>query len=479
MPLGQKIFAFLLAIAVGAGVFTWQHRRAAQSTNAAVLSFDPSATQQIDPGLVQAALPAVALAQSILTDPVVATLSKPAFLSSSDMNNRIGEFRSRLVLSEPSHKLLRVQFTDDDPARSAATANAVAETLAAWTRASAAAPSPLMQTPSPARAPTQTPSATRPGPSLSASLADLEKQLSTTSRELDQLSSTRSTSSRRSHRGYGYEPASHSEAKQQQLLNTRVRAAEKQLDDLRVQNSASSPGAKARLDEIHQALVSIAPAGAPRQSARARNFKAAGTSARQLREEREELTRAIAVVEKQRHTLQAEEAANPAPAPGASASNTAPAPSSGVSESNLPSSQQPPTTTPVDAQPSPHPLTLVESADAAPHTPLLPAVIAGLACFLVYLIAAAWRYRPSRKEAAYEDPGRPTGFRFITPSDPVEPDPEPETTSDATSWHRASFSYEPPPPDTPPFGQPDEPTTEPDPGEDDDDNPRRSSRLFG
>ena len=86
MPLGQKFFAVLLAIAVGAGVFTWQHRRAAQSTNAAVLSFDPSAAQQIDPGLVQAAQPAVALAQSILTDPVVATLSKPAFLSSSDMN---------------------------------------------------------------------------------------------------------------------------------------------------------------------------------------------------------------------------------------------------------------------------------------------------------------------------------------------------------------------------------------------------------
>ena len=478
MPLGQKFFAVLLAIAVGAGVFTWQHRRAAQSTNAAVLSFDPSAARQIDPGLAQAAQPAVALAQSILTDPVVATLSKPAFLSSSEMNNRIGEFRSRLALSEPSRKTLRVQFTDDDPARSAATANAVAETLAAWTRASAAAPSPLMQTPSPAPAPNQTPSATRPGPSLSASLADLEKQLSTTSRELDQLSSTRSTSSRRSHRGYRYEPASHSEAKQQQLLNTRVRAAEKQLDDLRVQNSASSPGAKARLDEIHQALVSIAPAGAPRQSARAQ-IKTAGTSARQLREEREELTRAIAIVEKQRHTLQAEEAANPAPAPGASASNTAPAPSSGVSESNLPSSQQPPTTTPVDAQSSPHPLTLVESADAAPHTPLLPAVVAGLACFLVYLIAAAWRYRPSRKEAAYEDPGRPTGFRFITPSEPVEPAPEPESASTAIPWHRASFSYEPPPPDTPPFGQPDAPTTEPDPGEDDDDNPRRSSRLFG
>ena len=471
MPLGQKFFAVLLAIAVGAGVFTWQHRRAAQSTSAAVLSFDPSAAQQIDPGLVQAAQPAVALAQSILTDPVVATLSKPAFLSSSDMNNRIGEFRSRLALSEPSPKTLRVQFTDADPARSAAAANAVANILAAWTPGAATAPPSATQTPSLAPA-----SATRPGPSLSASLAELEKQLSTTSRELNQLSSTRNSTTR--HARHGYEPASHALAKQQQLLNTRIRAAEKQLDDLRTQSSASSPGAKARLDEIHQALVSIAPAGAPRQSA---HSKAAGTSARQLHDEREELTRAIAIVEKQRHAFQAEEAANPAPAPGASASTTAPAPASGVSESNLPapSSQQSPEaappTAPVDAQSSPHLLTLVEPADAAPHTPLLPAVIAGLACFLVYLAIAAWRYRPSRNDAAYENPGRPTGFRMITPNEPVARASQTDNPSAATPWHRASFSYEPPPPDAPSST----PNTEPSSSTDNDDTPRRSTRLAG
>jgi hypothetical protein len=465
VPLGQKFFAVLLAIAVGAGVFTWQHRRAAQSTNAAVLSFDPSAAQQIDPGLVQAAQPAVALAQSILTDPVVATLSKPAFLSSSDMNNRVGEFRSRLALSEPSPKTLRVRFIDADPARSAAAANAVASILAAWTPGSAAATAP---------APNQNRSATQPGPSLSASLADLEKQLSTTSRELDQPSSNRKTNPRHAH--HGYEPASHTQAKQQQLLNTRIRAAENRLDDLRLQFSANSPGAKARLDEIHQALVSIVPAGAPRQSARAQ-IKTGGTSARQLREEREELTHAIAIVEKQRHALQTEEAANSAPAPGTSApgASAAPAPSSGVSESNLPapSSQQPPATSPVDAQSSPHLLTLVEPANAAPHTPLLPAAVAGLLCFLVYLIGAAIRFRPSREEAAYENPGRPTGFRMITPNEPVaRAAAQPESPSDAIPWHRASFSYEPPP-DEPP------PTTDPGPSTDNDDNPRRSSRLAG
>ncbi|MGB9029746.1 MAG: hypothetical protein WCC27_06470 [Acidobacteriaceae bacterium] len=502
MPLGHKFFAVLLAIAVGAGVFTWQHRRAAQSVNAAVLSFDTSAAQQIDPGLVQAAQPAVALAQSILTDSAVATLSKPAFLSSSNMNNRIGEFRSRLVLSEPSRNVLRVQFTDADSARSADTANAVAKTLAAWTPAAAAAPPPAIETPAPspapvsAAAPTQTPSAAAAGPSLSTSLGDLDKQLSATNRELDQLGS----SPRRTRYGrHSYESYSHGQAKQQQLLNTRIRAAEKQLDDLRTQFSANSPGANTRLDEIHEALASIVPAGGAR---RASGFNAAGTSSRQLREEREELTDAIAVVEKQRHAIQTEEAANTAPAPApsgtsapsasvsgtpASGASNGPAPSSGVSESNLPgsSASQPsaPPTAPLDAQSGPHPLTLVKSADAAPHTPLMPAVVAGLACFLVYLIGAAIRYRPSRKEAAYENPGRPTGFRFITPNEPVARAAQTETpyesTSGDTSWHRASFSYEPPPPDTPPFGQPDAPSTKPDPGEEDDDNPRHSSRLFG
>jgi hypothetical protein len=491
VPLGQKFFAVLLAIAVGAGVFTWQHRRAAQSTNAAVLSFDSSAAQPIDPGLVQATQPAVTLAQSILTDPVVATLSKPAFLSSSNMNDRIGEFRSRLVLSEPSSGTLRVQFNDADSVRSAATADAIAKILAAWTPASAAAPPPAMQTPSPAPAPasTQAPSATQFGPSLATSLADLGKQLSTTGREFDQLGSTRPTSSRRGRHGYSYQPASHNQARQQQLLNTRIRAAEKQLADLRTQFSANSPGANTRLDEIHEALVSIVPAGGAR---RASGFNAAGTSSRQLREEREELTDAIAVVEKQRHALQTEEAANPAPNTSAAASSappatgtsapstsTAPAPSSGVSESNLPSpsSQQLPTNTPIDAQSGPHPLTLVESANAAPHTSILPAVIAGLACFLVYLIGAAWRYRPSRQEAAYENPGRPTGFRFITPNEPIEraaqPESIPESASSAIPWHRASFSYEPSP-----EGEPSS-ITEPRRGEDDDDPPRRSSRLAG
>ncbi|MGC2301573.1 MAG: hypothetical protein WA476_22390 [Acidobacteriaceae bacterium] len=467
MPLGQKFFAFLLTIAVAAGVFSWQHRHATQATNAAVLSFDPAAAQHIDPGLAQAGQPAVALAQSILTDPAVATLSKQAYLASSDMNSRIGEFRSRLALSQPSQKVLDVQFTDADPAKSAATANAIANALAAWTPASATAapaPAPAIQTPSPAPAPAKKPSATQSGPSLSASLGELGKQLSTTNRELDQLGSTRYTKGRHGH--HAHEPASYSQARQQQLLNTQVRAAERKLDDLRAQYSSSSPGAKARLEQIRQALVSIWPAGA-RQAARGQGFNAAGTSTRQLREEHEELTRAIAVVEKQRHAIQAEEAAaSPAPAQEPAQQPAAPAPSSSLSESNLPSSASAPSQTPPASAPaagpatadsSLHPLTLVQPANSATHTSLWPAGVAGLACGLLYLSIAAWRYRPAHDDdATYEDirPTPPSGFRFITTDEPTAPATPSEDAVAPVPSRRASFTYQPPVPGSAPSDPP-------------------------
>ena len=475
MPLGQKFFAFLLAIAVAAGVFSWQHRHATHATNAAVLSFDPAAAQHIDPGLPQATQPAVALAQSILTDSVVTTLSKQAYLASSDMNSRIGEFRSRLALTQPSQKVLDVQFADADPAKSAATANAIANALAAWTPASATAapaPAPAVQTPSPAPTPAKKPSATLSGPSLSASLGELGKQLSTTNREVDQFGSSRNTKGRHGH--HGHEPASYIQARQQQLLNTQIRAAERKLDDLRSQYTASSPGEKARLEQIRQALVSIWPAGA-RQSARGQGFNAAGTSARQLREEREELTRAIAVIEKQRHAIQAEEAsASPAPAQEPAQQPAAPAPSSSLSESNLPSStpapsQPPAAMAPTTADSSLHPLTLLQPANSAAHTPLWPAGVAGLVCGLLYLSIAAFRNRPVRDDdAAYEDirPTPPSGFRFITTDEPTAPTSPSEDSVAAIPSRRASFTYEPPapesaPPDTPtvsaPPANPDEP----------------------
>lgn len=484
VPLGHKFFAFLLAVAVAAGVFAWQRRHATQSASAALLSFDPAAAQKLDPGLAQSSEPASALAQSILTDPVVANLAQPAYLASSQMPARIGEFRSRLALSQPSQKTLRVQFTDPDPAKSMATANAVAKVLADWspltpapasvaapapTTAPAAAPTPApsaqTQPPAPAPPPPPKPAANdqdRAGPSLAASLGELEKPLSSASRELDEHSTS-------GHSRHYRELASYSQSRQQQLLNTQVRAAEKKLADLRTRFSGSSalPGAKTRLDQIQQALSSIWPASASRQSLRAHGFNAAGTSASQLREERDQLTQAIAVIEKQRTALEAQEAAEPSaaqsePIPGASTpapSASATPPPSSISESNVPASapaasQLPAPASDATPQSSEHPLALLHLAKPAPPTPLAPSLIAGLICGFLYWAATAGRYRSAstEDESSYEEAAAPASFRFITPNEPVAP-PQPSKDKEsvaAASWHRAAFVYDPTPVDPPP-----------------------------
>jgi hypothetical protein len=129
IPLGHKLIAALIAIAVAVGLHAWFARNAGPSATVADLSFDTAAARRIDPGLADAPTPAVAIAQSFLTDQAVAALSKSAYLSTSAMNARVGEFRARLELTQPSAHLLRVQFHDPDPAKSAVTANAIANDL--------------------------------------------------------------------------------------------------------------------------------------------------------------------------------------------------------------------------------------------------------------------------------------------------------------------------------------------------------------
>ena len=101
LSLGHKFFAVLVTLAVAGGVYSWFRHAAAQSTSTAEMAFDTRAARHFDPGLATASQPAVALAQSILTDQVVAGLSKPAYLSSSAITSRVGEFRSRLELTQP------------------------------------------------------------------------------------------------------------------------------------------------------------------------------------------------------------------------------------------------------------------------------------------------------------------------------------------------------------------------------------------
>jgi hypothetical protein len=471
LSLGHKFFAVLLTLAVAGGVYSWFRHTAAQSTSTAEMSFDTRAARRFDPGLATASQPAVALAQSILTDQVVAGLSKPAFLSSSAITSRVGEFRSRLELTQPSPRTLRVQFRDVDPGKAADTANAVASALAAWSPsltappAAVAAPQQQAQPAAPAAALVRVP-AKKPAiahreqaaSGLAASLGALEEQLSSTNRKVDGLSSGGSS------RGHSY-----AQSEQQQLLKNAVRAAEKQVADLRVQYADSGAGMKGRLGEIQHAVAAILPGG-----------RAVGVDASQLRRERAQLTRAIDVVQTQRQAVEQEQGAHGS----LSADDSAQASTPAAQESNLgasspsaanaapdanPASAAPPSPSSSSAAPSPAPIEASAPGDSSLQNPLSvarlagpaapiqwwPAAAAGVLCGLLYLIVAAWRNRSHEAEVDYAEETPRSSGRFITPDGPtvvaerfesrVESAPVEGAPAASGPFRRAAFSYEPPP----------------------------------
>ncbi len=479
-PLGHKVIALLIAAAVAYGVHAWFSRKAVQSATTAELSFDAHAAQRFDPGLVQASEPAVAFAQSILTDPLVAGLSKSAYLSASAMTGRVGEFRSRLELTQPSPQVLGVRFSDADPARAAATANAVADALIAWAPSpngpapvalppadpsqSAASAQPVAAPP-PAAVPAKSvpQSSAQPNSPLLASLGELQTQLLSTSRKLDQLGPEPRSASL--YGGYGREGASYAEFQQQQFLKSQVRAAEKKIDDLRAHaaDSSADSGVRARLAEIQQALSSIFAAGT------------AGIDARQLRRERTQLTEAIGVVETQRQAIEKETAAPSAssaetaaqtPAPSAPApqapASSAPNPDQASSEAAQanPAPQSAPVPVAASAPPFadsslPNPLRLTRPAGAAAIVLWWPTPLAaGMLCGLLYWVIAALRHR----SLAYAEETPRYSQHLITPDEPVVtldepvgavPVPAAEVPASSLfhhdSFRRAAFSYEPAP----------------------------------
>jgi hypothetical protein len=464
LSLGQKFFAVLLTLAVGGGVYSWFRHTAAQSTSSAEMAFDPRAARRFDPGLVTASEPAVALAQSILTDQVVAGLAKPAYLSSSAITSRVGEFRSRLELTQPSPRTLRVQFQDVDPGKAADTANAVASALAAWSPSLTAPPAAVAvsQPASQAVAPVPVPVPTkRPvvahraqaASGLAASLGELEEQLSSTNRKVDGLNAGGSS------RGHSY-----AQSEQQHLLKSAVRGAEKQVADLRVRYADSGAGTKGRLVEIEQAVAAILPGGS-----------AAGVDASQLRRERAQLARAIDVVQTQRRAVERDASTSASSTPEESAEASTP----GVQESNLGTSSPSaasaaPDASPASAAPSSpssastaaaaapiaasapgdstlqNPLSVARVAGPAAPIVWWPAVAAGVLCGLLYLIVAALRNRSPEAEVDYAEETPRSSGRFITPDGPSVAAERFESRVESapvetSSFKRASFSYDPGP----------------------------------
>ena len=477
MPLKHYSIALLLAAIAGGSVWFWFNQKATESASA-VLAFDPSAAHLADPGLTLTGKPAIVLSNSILDDQAIATLAKQSHLSSATAASQIGEFRSNLELTQPSSKMLTVQFFDPDPTRSAETTNAVAQVLAAWAPSQAAAPAaharpqPAAPPPAPAskmavEAPSQQnhPAATASASSLnplSDSLGEISDQLSATDRDMDHLAAEHSA-------GHSDPQAAYTEYKQQQLLKSRVGAAEKKLSDLQGQygNGAADSGVKGRLTAIQQALNSILRGGEPD----ANGFRAAGTSASQLARERSQLTHAISIVDQQRQAIKQAAAAH------ADSSGSSPAPSPTIRRTSICVARAFAICTGhyfvnaaifVSAEfaagdsdssapqlPSEHPLIVVRVASATPPPPLWPPAAAGFVCFLLYLAGAGLAHRRTGSEddddvEDYdEDLASPT--RFITPNEPFNPPAEHVEAADLSSTQSEPVEVESTPSQREPF----------------------------
>ena len=169
VPLGHKLLAVGVAVAIGSGLFILSRHAATQPLVPALLSFDESAAQEAAPEIARGKEPAVALAQSILTDEVLSGLANRPILSVFGQKSDPDQFRSRLQITQPSAKSLQLSYRDTNREFSTATANAVANLLVAWKPSPPAPPAPAPEAVPPmmlSEAPSSTKTPSPPFPKL-------------------------------------------------------------------------------------------------------------------------------------------------------------------------------------------------------------------------------------------------------------------------------------------------------------------------
>ncbi len=400
VPLSHKLFAVIVAVATACGLYAFLRYRHAQFASAAALSFDSAAAQRLYSGIKLVPQPAVVFGQSVLNDTVVARFVPQADRAASSTAITIGEFRTRLELTQPNAGLLLVHYRDSDPGQAVAIANEVAEGLAAWTPSIAGthapaadalpAPTPILK---PQLASNVSQDTLPAGPSLAAALAELKAQLSSADQRVSQESSLQSAHDR------------------QRFLESQVRAAQQKLGDLRREfvHSGSNRGAQARLDTIQHALAVFWPSAA--------GLNTAGTSEAQLRYEREQFNRDIGIVEQERQATRREEAANSAPVRPL-ARQTAPANSQ--SQPAKPAD----TPSPLASGAAVNPLQLERMAGIPEPVAWWPSALVGCICGLLYWGLAFTNYR-SRSDpddmSGLDEESAPYRYRLFE-DDPPGPD---------------------------------------------------------
>ena len=390
VPLGHKLLAVGVAVAIGSGLFILSRHAATQPLVPALLSFDESAAQEAAPEIARGKEPAVALAQSILTDEVLSGLANRPILSVFGQKSDPDQFRSRLQITQPSAKSLQLSYRDTNREFSTATANAVANLLVAWKPSPPAPPAPA-----PEAVPLATPAVAQPHrrrlvvPPATDSLRDLEAQLTAIDQKLAALAAGAKPAA---NADTAPKPAS-AEIVQQHLLEAQVAAAQKKLDDLRLRYTDEYPDvekAKENLAAVQQELAAAkrSAGDAGKVVSSAPPPSAPAEDANQLRQERGQLTNAIAI-ERRRQAMQRQLAVLEDEEEDLPAQTAAPSP------------QPVPVQAPVRAALPPvlkNPFTLERPAgNAGASRPesgsMLRGALAGILCGLLYLGGAMWGHR--------------------------------------------------------------------------------------
>jgi hypothetical protein len=419
VPLGHRLIAVVAAVVICCGLHAFLWYCGVRSAFAASLSFDSTVAQQLDPRIALTVHPAVVFAQSVLSDSVVSRLVPQDAFTASSTASAIGEFRTRLELTQPTTGLLLVRYRDPDSNQAVETANAIAKVLAGW------APSTTGDTaqkanPRAAHAPAS------PAPqgtitaesSLASALEELQVQLSAADQRVSPQSSLRSEHDR------------------QRDLESDVRALQQKVDGLgnKFATGHSASGAQVHLDIIQHAFALFWPSAA--------GLNTAGTSTAQLDYERGQLTHLIGVVKQQQQAAQRAEAAN--------------------SASNYPSSKQPAPFAPESTSGLAADVPLLHASGATgnplhlEHTAALPtrvvwwpSVLIGCSGGLLYWGLAFARFRSSRESddqtglpeesATFIFPRFDTDAQVRSDSDAKPADPHPVRTS---TLKRSFFEFD-------------------------------------
>jgi hypothetical protein len=405
-PLRHKIVAVGIAVAIASGFLVVARQVATPSRTAAMLSFEPAASLQLGRGALNATKdPAVTLAQSILSDEVEMGLARQVGPPFTGSKSDVVEFRSRLEMTQPSAKLLRVSYRHTDKKLSVAAANAVANLLAAWMPAPVA--TTLTSAPARESVPLAAPPLSQPNqqqrplPSPSRALGELEGQLVATEEKLSALNAVPSQAGT-SQTADADDASSNTANEQRRILEAQLLAAQKKLDDLRVAFTDEFPdveNAKEDIADVRQKLAALQPASGKAEKAISPQKPAVNTTEiDQLRQNRARLMQAIAV--EKRHEARLRKAS---------------------AEGNSSLAQQPVSPalprevavrqalTPVSPQILKRPFTLVRLAGVAEtgqsaRDLFWYSALAGMFCGLVYMCGAIWRYPQTEIAASLDQP---------------------------------------------------------------------------